>query len=63
MLKNAPFLIMLGVDTAENEPRKEDADDVLRIGGETGIADELEHSPSEVLLKRGLVVEPRPAAI
>ena len=23
MLKNAPFLITVGVDTAENEPRKE----------------------------------------
>ena len=23
MLKNAPFLITIGVDTAENEPRKE----------------------------------------
>ena len=31
MLKNAPFLITIGVDTAENEPRK-GADDVFSAG-------------------------------
>ena len=39
MLKNAPFLITIGVDTAENEPRKGCARKVHRgpLGPETAV--------------------------
>ena len=34
MLKNAPFLITIGVDTAENEPRKESWVEARALGVE-----------------------------
>ena len=36
---------------------EEDADEVKRVGGESGIADEFELGPDGVSLKRGLVVK------